>query len=78
MERIPAIELVRRPLTDDDYLSDREVSDMFLISIRPLARWRQQGRGPGYRKVGRRVRYRRPDVKKWAGQQRVDDRARRR
>jgi hypothetical protein len=36
-----------------------------------LAAWRNQGRGPAYVKIGRRVFYRRADIASWlAGQRR--------
>ena len=71
MARTRAAQLVRRPLTNDDFLSTRETADMLQVSMRTLARWRAQGNGPDYRRFGRRVLYRLRDVKEWTKRQRV-------
>lgn len=41
-----------------------------LISAKTLERWRVEGRGPAFRKLGRRVLYTREDLLAWAEQQR--------
>lgn len=41
-----------------------------LISSKTLERWRVEGRGPSFRKLGRRVVYSRDDLLAWAEQQR--------
>jgi predicted DNA-binding transcriptional regulator AlpA len=47
-------------------LSEHEVSDILAkLSLRTLRRWRQEGRGPAYVKVGRKVMYRPSDVQAW-------------
>lgn len=50
---------------NDDLLTEKEVAEQLfsgLISIRSLQTWRQQGRGPQYVRIGRRIVYRRGDV----------------
>lgn len=41
-----------------------------LIAAKTLERWRIEGRGPAFRKLGRRVAYTRDDLLAWAEQQR--------
>lgn len=38
-----------------------------LIAPATLERWRQEGRGPAFRKFGRRCLYAREDLLSWAG-----------
>jgi excisionase family DNA binding protein len=42
-----------------------QLSDLLNVSTRTLERWRVEGVGPIYVKVGRRVLYRREDVETW-------------
>jgi len=39
------------------------------LSAKTLERWRVEGRGPAYRKLGRRVFYARDDLVAWANEQ---------
>lgn len=41
-----------------------------LISPKTIERWRVEGRGPAFRKLGRRVMYTRDDLLAWAERQR--------
>lgn len=43
-------------------LSQKELARCWGISHRTLERWRAQGRGPAYLKLGGRVLYRLPDI----------------
>lgn len=59
-----------------DLLTPAELAVMLGMSVRTLANWRSNGRGPKYLKVGpeppadrqdrRRVRYERDTAEKWA------------
>jgi excisionase family DNA binding protein len=48
-----------------------EVGEMLGLSTQTLAKWRSEGRGPTYIKVGDRVRYSETDVQAWLDSQRV-------
>jgi excisionase family DNA binding protein len=52
------------------FLSAQEAAELLRISPVTLSRWRIEGRGPEYRKFGRRVRYGRTDLITWADAQR--------
>lgn len=42
-----------------------EVADYLGVTVKTLAQWRSQGKGPQYRKVGGFVRYRWLNVDRW-------------
>ena len=70
-DTIPTVEL--RP---GDLLSDREVSALLGISTVTLCNWRSTGKGPRYRKIGKRVvRYLRADVEAFIEAGTVETRA---
>jgi hypothetical protein len=46
-----------------------EAADLLRLSEITLGRWRIEGRGPRYRKFGRRVVYSRDDLLAWANEQ---------
>ena len=50
---------------DDTYLTSEEVASLMHVSRRTLARWRQEGKGPAFFKVGRRFLYRKQDISDW-------------
>jgi predicted DNA-binding transcriptional regulator AlpA len=52
------------------FLDTREAAALLHISSVTLSRWRIEGRGPEYRKFGRRVVYARADLIAWADAQR--------
>jgi predicted DNA-binding transcriptional regulator AlpA len=54
---------------DESYWTDREVAMVFQISWATLRRWRTQGKGPRYSRLGRSIRYRVTDVREWAAHQ---------
>ena len=39
------------------FLTEHDVADVLGVKPKTLARWRWQGRGPRFRKFGRKVRY---------------------
>ncbi len=43
-------------------LQEKEVAQMLSCTVAALRRWRREGRGPRYAKLGRLVRYREADV----------------
>jgi excisionase family DNA binding protein len=52
------------------FLSAKEAAALLRISPITLGRWRIEGRGPAFRKFGRRVVYAREDLMAWAETQR--------
>lgn len=52
-----------------------EVAAMLDVSIDTLRWWRHKGEGPRSYKIGRRVRYDRPDVVAWLDDQRAANRS---
>lgn len=48
--------------------TEHEAADILNISVRTLQRWRQEGQGPSYTRLGvRRLGYRDEDLQSWAG-----------
>jgi excisionase family DNA binding protein len=51
----------------DEYLTDEQLAHLLGVTTRTTLRWRRDGGGPAYVRVGlRHVRYRREDVDAWA------------
>lgn len=50
---------------DDGLLTNSEVAAIFRIDAGVLRRWRVEGTGPSFVKVGRLIRYRPADVTAW-------------
>lgn len=49
----------------DQWLSPRDLAEMFGLPVRTVYSWRTRGEGPmGYR-VGKHIRFRRSDVELW-------------
>lgn len=46
-------------------LTETEVARFLSVSVAALRRWRLEGRGPRFLKLGSAVRYRQEDVKAW-------------
>ena len=46
-------------------LTEREVESIYSIKIRTLQKWRWQGGGPPYYKLGRAVRYKPADIERY-------------
>ena len=46
-------------------LGEDEVASTFRLSVAAIRRWRLQGKGPRYIKVGAAVRYRLDDIRAW-------------
>ncbi len=50
------------PAVRSDFLTQTELAKRWKLSPRSLEKWRTQGLGPAYRKIGGRVRYLFDDV----------------
>jgi predicted DNA-binding transcriptional regulator AlpA len=51
--------------TPQRLLNEHQVADSCSISVLTLRKWRSEGRGPRYVKIGALVRYRPEDVDAW-------------
>jgi len=51
--------------TPQRLLNERQVADSCAISVLTLRKWRTEGRGPRYVKIGTLVRHRPEDVDAW-------------
>ena len=49
-----------------DLLTPAEAAMWLRLAKQTLARWRCEGRGPAFLRLGKRVLYRAPDVEAWA------------
>jgi len=54
----------------DEHLNEEKLARRWAISPRTLQRWRQEGKGPAYLKLGGRVVYRIFDVEAWEDESR--------
>lgn len=59
---------------EQSLLTQRETSRVLHISQRTLQKWRSEGRGPRWLRVGRRIWYRPADIEEWLDEQVVDPR----
>lgn len=50
---------------EQKYLKPKEVEKFYRIKVGTLANWRNQGRGPGYIKYGRKILYPITELEKW-------------
>jgi excisionase family DNA binding protein len=53
-----------------ELLTQQLLAEELQVSVRTLERWRQEGTGPAFIRVGRSPRYRRSDVDAWLERQR--------
>src|SRR5689334_11168786 len=56
-------------------LSPEQVSEVIGLSVSTLAQWRCAGRGPGWLKIGSKVRYHSDEVDRWLDGQRREEQA---
>ena len=49
----------------DNHLDENRLAERWSISPRTLQRWRQDGKGPPFLKLGGRVMYRVSDIETW-------------
>ena len=47
---------------NEPLVTEDETARLLRVSLTSVRRWRREGRGPVYRKIGRSVRYRREDL----------------
>jgi excisionase family DNA binding protein len=48
-----------------DLLTQQQLAEELQVSVRTLERWRREGTGPPWVRVGRSPRYRRQDIDRW-------------
>lgn len=56
-------------LIDDRLWSVKDVARYLGVSVNTLYFWRSEGLGPSSRKIGKYVRYRPDDVRRWVDEQ---------
>jgi predicted DNA-binding transcriptional regulator AlpA len=62
------VALLPLPVSDDELIPASRLSAFIPIAAQTLARWRCEGQGPAFVKIGRRVAYRAGDVRAWLRQ----------
>jgi excisionase family DNA binding protein len=50
---------------DDEYLTNHDLADRYKVPLATIYKWRSNGYGPPASRLGRHVRYRRSDVRRW-------------
>jgi predicted DNA-binding transcriptional regulator AlpA len=60
-------------ITQDRWISRRELADRYGLPVKTPAEWASKGTGPPYAKFGRHVRYRLSDVIAWEAKQLAAD-----
>lgn len=55
--------------TVTEYLTERQFADEVGLQPQTLSKWRCEGRGPAFVKLGRAIRYRRADVERYIDSQ---------
>lgn len=62
--------LLSLPENDEILIPSRQMPVYIGLSQQTLARWRHEGKGPEYVKIGRKVAYRAGTVRRWLEQMR--------
>lgn len=58
--------MLDKVIEPDEFLSDAQMCELLGITLRTSGRWRAEGRGPRFIRIGgSRVRYRRADLDAW-------------
>jgi excisionase family DNA binding protein len=67
MQKYPAnLDLQNSLLTEQEWYSPAQLAERLGVSVRTLADWRHEGKGPAYLVIGyRNVKYAHTDVEKW-------------
>jgi predicted DNA-binding transcriptional regulator AlpA len=60
------------PRDENELLTENELSAELKVSRRTLQRWRLEGRGPRWIRVGKAPRYRWADVQRWLEEHAAD------
>lgn len=55
-----------------DAISPKQAAHLLGYNVVTLAKWRDEGRGPSYTKIGPRYWYRRVDILEWLQRHRVE------
>jgi excisionase family DNA binding protein len=55
-----------------DYLTEKQVSQELGIAVRTLQKWRLEGRGPAYMKLGKSVRYSRERLLRYLEERQIE------
>jgi excisionase family DNA binding protein len=58
--------------TDEQILNEKEAAKLLGLATPTIRRWRCEGRGPSYVKLGKAVRYKRSIVEAWRDARFVD------
>lgn len=56
----------------DRKLHEKEAAEQCGVAVNTLRRWRWEGKGPRYLKLGRAVRYKESDLETWLDAQAVE------
>ena len=60
------------PSNDEVLIPAQHLSEYIGIAAQTLARWRHEGKGPSFKKLGSRVFYKVGEVREWLGDQSRD------
>ncbi len=58
------------PEQPPELLTEQEASEVLTVSVSTMVRWRREGAGPPWFRLGGRVRYRRDELLAWLEEQR--------
>jgi excisionase family DNA binding protein len=53
----------------EEWMTTRELSEHLGVHELTILRWKKEGKGPPYYKIGTRFRYLKKDVEKWVSEQ---------
>ena len=56
---------------EEKHITQAELARRWRLSPRTLERWRWQGKGPAYLKIGVRIVYRKDDIESFEAEQRI-------
>lgn len=59
-------------MTKENYYTEKDVAKKWKLSLKTLQRWRSNGEGPEYVKIGGRVRYSENAIKKYEDEGSLD------
>ncbi len=63
--------LPKKQFPKDKLFTPRDLEREYQLSVKTLADWRSQGKGPPYFKLGNAVRYRAEEIEKWIASSRI-------
>ena len=56
---------MQQPTSITDVMTESETAEHIGISLSGLRKWRNDGSGPPYIRIGRLIRYREKDIEEW-------------